>query len=348
MNISDTIRRYRIERGMTQKYMANQLGVSAPAVNKWENGISYPDISILAPLARLLKIDVNELLAFQEELTEQEIGLFINQLSENITLNGIEKSFQETIDLIKQYPNCNKLILWAAQILNGCLVMKLQNITDIKKYENQIIKWFEKVAFCEDVELAKSAQISLAQSYMKDKKYEEAQKLLDKIPPLGFDKRIAQVQLYTEQENFNDAFKELENMLYQSSNGLLSNVMQIISLLCKQKQYDTALQYADLVNRVASLFDLGDYAGASSYFLIYVEMGNKELAIDALEKMMNGYETIGKRRNSELYKHMKFNEEDGLGKMKEIIIKSFDNDPSLDFIRDELRYKQLYKKMMEF
>jgi len=335
MNICDTIRKYRKELGMTQEYMANQLGVSAPAVNKWENGISYPDISILAPLARLLKIDVNELLSFQEELTEQEIALFIKQLSENITSNGIEKSFQETIDLIKQYPNCNKLILWSAQILNGYLVMKLQNVQDTNKYENQIIKWYEKVAFCEDVELAKSAQMSLAQSYMKDKKYEEAQKLLDKIPPIGFDKRIAQVQLYTEQENFDDAFKELESMLYQSSNGLLSNVLQIISLLCKQKQYDTALKYADLVNHVASLFDLGDYAGSSSYFAIYAEMGNKKLAIDALEKMMNGYETIRKPRNSELYKHMKFNEDE------------FDHDPSFDFIRNEPRYKQLYKKIMK-
>lgn len=112
MNIGETIRKNRKKLGVTQEYMANQLGVSAPAVNKWENGISYPDISILAPLARLLKIDVNELLAFEEELTNQEIGLFIRQLSENMMSNGIEKSFQDT-----------------------------------RKYEDEIVKWFEKVAF---------------------------------------------------------------------------------------------------------------------------------------------------------------------------------------------------------
>jgi len=347
MNIGETIRKYRKELGVTQEYMANQLGVSAPAVNKWENGISYPDISILAPLARLLKIDVNEILAFEEELTDQEIGLFIRQLSENMISSGIEKSFQETIDYIRQYPNCNKLILWSAQILNGYLVMKLQDITDAKKYERQIVKWFEKVAFCEDVELAKSAQMSLAQSYMRDKKYEEAQKLLDKIPPIGFDKRITQVQLYTEQENFDDAFKELEGMLYQSSNGLISNVLHMISLLCKQKKYEDALKYAERVSHVASLFDLGEYAGSSSYFTIYAEMGNKELAIDALERMINGYDTIREPRNSELYQHMKFNEDDGLEKMKALIFKSFDNDPSLDFIRDEPRYQQLYNRIMK-
>lgn len=345
MNISDTIRTYRKELGMTQEQMANQLGVSAPAVNKWENGISYPDISMLAPLARLLKIDINELLSFEEELSEQEVAAFIRQLSENIMSDGMEKSFQKARDLIKQYPNCNQLILWSAQILNGYLVMKLQDIEDKKQYEEEITRWFEKVAFCEDVELAKSAQMSLAQSLMKDKKYEEAQKLLDKIPPIGFDKRPVQIQLYTQKEQYEDAFKELEGMLYQNSNGLLSNIAQIIMLLCNRKEYDSALKYAELVKQVASLFDLGDYAGYSSCFSIYAEMGDKESAIDALEKMMDGYETIRRPRSSELYKHMEFNEDDGLEKMKAAILKSFDRDPGFDFIRNEPRYQEWYKRL---
>ena len=33
--------------------MANRLGVTTPAVNKWENGNSKPDIELLAPIARL-------------------------------------------------------------------------------------------------------------------------------------------------------------------------------------------------------------------------------------------------------------------------------------------------------
>lgn len=346
MNIGETIRKNRKALGMTQEYMANQLGVSAPAVNKWENGISYPDISILAPLARLLKIDVNELLAFEEELTDQEIGIFIRRLSENMMSDGIEKSFQETMDYIRQYPNSDKLILWCAQILNGYLVMKLQDHTDTKKYEDQIVKWFEKVAFCQDAELAKAAQMSLAQSYMRDQKYEEAQKLLDKIPPVGFDKRITQVQLYSEQGDFEAALKEMEGMLYQSSSGLISNALHMITLLCKQKKYEDALKYANRISQVASLFELGDYAGTSSYFMIYVEMGNKELAMDAMEQMMNGYDTIREPKNSELYQHMKFNEDDGLEKMKSLLLKSFDSDPRLDFLREEPRYQQLYARIM--
>ena len=38
MNIGTVIRTYRKEKNMTQEEMANRLGVTAPAVNKWEKG----------------------------------------------------------------------------------------------------------------------------------------------------------------------------------------------------------------------------------------------------------------------------------------------------------------------
>jgi len=58
---------------LTQENIAEYLGVSIPAVSKWENGTTYPDITLLPGLARLLKIDVNELLSFHEELSDIEI-----------------------------------------------------------------------------------------------------------------------------------------------------------------------------------------------------------------------------------------------------------------------------------
>ena len=82
MKINETIRQRRIERNLTQEQVANYLGVTAPAVNKWEKGTSYPDITTLPALARILETDLNTLLSFKEELTEQEIAIFLNTLSE--------------------------------------------------------------------------------------------------------------------------------------------------------------------------------------------------------------------------------------------------------------------------
>ncbi len=41
MRTGEIIRKYRKEQNMTQEDIANFLGVTAPAVNKWENGVSH-------------------------------------------------------------------------------------------------------------------------------------------------------------------------------------------------------------------------------------------------------------------------------------------------------------------
>ncbi len=64
-------------KNMTQEEMATRLGITAPAVNKWENGNSFPDITLLLPIARLLGISLDTLLSFQEELTSQDINKII-------------------------------------------------------------------------------------------------------------------------------------------------------------------------------------------------------------------------------------------------------------------------------
>ena len=56
MCIGEQIKNYRKTEGLTQEQVPNYLGVSTPAVNKWEKGASYPDITLLSPLARLLGV----------------------------------------------------------------------------------------------------------------------------------------------------------------------------------------------------------------------------------------------------------------------------------------------------
>lgn len=53
-------------KGLTQKQLAEALGVTDKAVSKWERGVSCPDISLLTPLAAALEVHVTELLAGQQ------------------------------------------------------------------------------------------------------------------------------------------------------------------------------------------------------------------------------------------------------------------------------------------
>ena len=74
MKINDVIRTRRQALGLTQEALAERLGVSGPAVNKWEKSLNYPDITLLPTLARVLGVDLNTLLSFQEDMDRGEIG----------------------------------------------------------------------------------------------------------------------------------------------------------------------------------------------------------------------------------------------------------------------------------
>ena len=103
MKINEIIREKRLAKGLTQGQAASRLGVSPPAVNKWEKGVTYPDITLLPALARLLDTDLNTLLSFQEELSEQEIGAFQNELLAAAETEGTQKAFELAMEKLREF-----------------------------------------------------------------------------------------------------------------------------------------------------------------------------------------------------------------------------------------------------
>jgi transcriptional regulator with XRE-family HTH domain len=69
--IGALIRRLRQERGMTQRQLAEGLGLSPKTVSKWERALGCPDVSLLSALSALLQVDVPALLA--GELAENQV-----------------------------------------------------------------------------------------------------------------------------------------------------------------------------------------------------------------------------------------------------------------------------------
>lgn len=59
---ADTIKTLREGRKLTQRALAEAVGVTDKAVSKWESGRGLPDISLVEPLAAALGVSVAELL----------------------------------------------------------------------------------------------------------------------------------------------------------------------------------------------------------------------------------------------------------------------------------------------
>ena len=59
---AETIKTLREQRGLTQRALADAVGVTDKAVSKWESGRGLPDISLVKPLSAALGVSVAELL----------------------------------------------------------------------------------------------------------------------------------------------------------------------------------------------------------------------------------------------------------------------------------------------
>lgn len=97
MKINEIIREKRKALSLTQEQIAEYLGVSTPAVNKWEKGSTYPDITLLPALARLLKIDLNTLMSFQDDLSDVEIVNFVDEVDKTVREKDYDTAFKMSI-----------------------------------------------------------------------------------------------------------------------------------------------------------------------------------------------------------------------------------------------------------
>ncbi|MGI6178059.1 MAG: helix-turn-helix domain-containing protein [Eubacterium sp.] len=61
----------RKQKGLTQRQLADELGISDKTISKWETGNGFPEISLVLPLCEHLDINVNELLT-GERLSDKE------------------------------------------------------------------------------------------------------------------------------------------------------------------------------------------------------------------------------------------------------------------------------------
>ncbi|WP_102399342.1 helix-turn-helix domain-containing protein [Haloimpatiens massiliensis] len=341
MGISEVIRYHRKKENLTQEQVANYLNISAPAVNKWENGISYPDITLLASLARVLKIDVNTLLAFNEELTDAEVNNFTKEISEIVSKEGYEKAFEKGRDLIKKYPSCDELIFNISSVLRVHIVVS--EVQQKGKYERKIIEWLQLVAASGKEKIALNAKLLLSAIYREKKEYEKAQEMIDKIPELYTGKKIQQALLFESSGKLLEAYGIYEGRLLENANGIYGILSLIIEMLLKENKFSEAEEYSERAKKLVELFDLGTYNKYILDLSLAKEKQDKEKTIEIIRNIINEASNINDFINSKLYTHMEFNKNNSMSEdeYKKIIKMSIKKDKTFEFVKNDARIKFL-------
>ena len=105
LNIGMNIKRLRLAKGLTQEQLAELLTISTAAVSKWEAKNTYPDITMLFPLAEIFGVTVDELMGYDEAKAKADVDKILAEYQQF----GVDGRFEERekliVDARKKYPH---------------------------------------------------------------------------------------------------------------------------------------------------------------------------------------------------------------------------------------------------
>ena len=343
MDIGKVIRKYRKEAGLTQEEMANRLGVTTPAVNKWENGNSNPDIELLAPIARLLHISLDTLMSFHEELAPSEIGDMIREMDTMFISEGFETVYEWASDKIKEYPNCNMLIWQVAVMLDA---RRLTDVTiDSEKYDEQINAWYELVLKDEDEKIKRHAADSLFGFYLRKREYVKAEEYLQYFSDNDPMKKIYQGRLYKEQGDKENAYKTFEDIVLSAYHTLNFAFSLMTGLALEEGDIQEARYLAEKMGAIAGIFEMGKYHECASMLDVVCAEKNVEETYHIVEQLLTSVDSLCDFQKSRLFQHMKFNEQKSsfTENLKEKLLEGFRNSESFGYMKGDMAWEDLLR-----
>ena len=89
MNMGEKLRTLRLNRNLTQKQIADRIGLAISAISSYESGMRYPSYETLIKLARIFHVSTDYLLGVNSKQTVDVSNLSENQI--NILKNIIEE-----------------------------------------------------------------------------------------------------------------------------------------------------------------------------------------------------------------------------------------------------------------
>lgn len=336
MQVGEVIRKYRKSKNMTQEEMARRLGVTAPAVNKWEHGNSLPDITLLMPIARLLGISTDELLSYQQELTAEEIGEILKRATTMLEEMPYQDAFAWAKERLEEYPNCESLILQMAVLLDA--ERTIQEIPDPETYDAYINACYGRALQSKDEKIRNGAADSLFHFYMKKREYEKAGEYLNYFSEQDPARKEKEAQLYSETGQVEEAYKTYEHLLfseYQRVNGIFHG-MYLLAL--KQEDLKMAHLLVDKQVELVKCFEMGKYYEAASQLELATIEKEEDRVIALMKEMLAGVSLINSFYESPLYRHMEFKKpgEKFFEELRKNLLKCFRDEETYGFLKSRL------------
>ena len=327
MSMQEIIRKKRMEKNLSQKDLAEYLGVTSSAVSKWEKGKALPDVTLLGPLARLLKVSLEEL---HRKLKEEPYMEAVHWARE----------------ILLTYPSSYHLMLWVTSLLESHAVMSQEKVPDENK--DLFEKWYLRVLENGDQKEKLAAAERLYHFYLREEDYKKAEEMLTYFSQENPQWKRKKALLETKTGNLEEAWKTYEELLFATFQMANETFQEMTVLAMKEKNMDRAKLLIEKQNDLAKAFDMGRYYEASPRLELAVYEKDPGETKRIAQEMLKGIENLDHFTRSPLYAHMTFKpfSPDFKKEMRENLLEALGDQETFGYMEKE-ELEQVQKSFQE-
>ncbi len=280
MTIGEKIKELRKKNNLTQEKLANYLCVSYQAVSKWECGLSSPDLSLIGPLTKLLRVSADELLGLTNDSTEAYREELENQYQGTWKTGNLAERYVISRTAVSEYPGEMKYLNWLA----WCEAMHSFDFKDDNEYiaeQEKAIEHFATVIENTTDERIKASSVQGIVQYLCIRgRRDEAKKYAELYPEnLSVSKDRVLLDCLQGKEKVIHSQKMLDSML----TDILNHVGNYDMLACEAQEQILNALIPDKNYFYYNCFLADNYRRRAA---IYTVNGQYEIAVRCLKKSL--------------------------------------------------------------
>ncbi len=283
-NFAENLKELRKAKGFTQEEVAELLNVSKQSVSRWENNVTYPDITFLPVLASFYSVTVDSLLGADYERNQTVLSEYYSKRQEAHHKGDTRSAYELSQDLYLSFPN--ETIVMNNFMIDSYL-MGVHNINENQKhYLEQSISIAERfLKMTDDMEEKCRCIKNIAQCYKILGNTEKAILWLKKLPSMWASIENVALEVFEGQDKKDSIQCSLDAVLHM-----------LYHLICNYSEMEsfTVEKRMKILKKVPAIFDIffedSDY-GFYHVFLsrIYLELAkcyvtDEDLCMEAIEK----------------------------------------------------------------
>lgn len=306
MSIGQNIKKYRKEKGYTQRELADLIGVSVQAVSKWETDTGAPDISQVVPLASALDISTDALFDY-EHYTKPEDFEELRKDYHRQEVFRDQRDSAKNYKMLNAYFSAHPQNSEAASLCLKCLVDMIVAGKTQDRGKSELIAECEKYANCifkyeTDIDTVFMNHFVLARGYAALGENEKAKEMLGKIPVTFGDRLYWEAEIAQANKEYDDAMLKCRSSFALKARYISRCIRmagEIHQAMDSENGLAQRIEYEEYMLRLLNAFlSGGDYLPCRQTFQKYVllcgmvkkhtKLNRFDLALEKAEMLFAG------------------------------------------------------------